>query len=367
MVDTHTSGKQKGKITDTDSTKVNYPHKCLTNKEIPAIIQGVIPPVNQTNADKVATSVRVLYVLCAILHKEIFTGASRSAAGVLKVPLVVNWKDASGTIPQNINTVRMPPRTTTPVWNSTGPSVPPINIGIQKIKGPRRPIIPQEIRNPEPLTDSINRINDKHRYPDPSWSKVIGIKTFTNESADIYARGRMNFWSDTILSESPNFMDLGLSTFNKTDELGSVVVPTARIGRPEDGSNWLLPGHDISEATADIVNRTKANNHYILKVNLKLEEKNGRSRFGRQNDPMSRPTLDSTSLVTNTTNRKTSPINSIPVGTKTPEHTPLTRLTEFPDQNKKAHIPGDLDTDPSSSDLSSKKSNLLNDSNYSKS
>ena len=43
--------------------------------------------------------------------------------------------------------------------------------------------------------------------------------------------------------------------------------------------------------------------------------------FGRQNDPMSRLTLDSTPLGKNTNNGTTSPIDSIPLGTKTPEPT----------------------------------------------
>ena len=51
-----------------------------------------------------------------------------------------------------------------------------------------------------------------------------------------------------------------------------------------------------------------------------------------------------------------SPIDSILFRTKIPEPTPLTRPTEFPEQNEKAHVPGDPDPDPSFSD-SSKKSN----------
>ena len=57
-------------------------------------------------------------------------------------------------------------------------------------------------------------------------------------------------------------MDFGLSSINKTDELGSVIIPTTRSRRPTDGSNWLLSGHDISEDTANIVSGTKANNQY---------------------------------------------------------------------------------------------------------
>ena len=77
--------------------------------------------------------------------------------------------------------------------------------------------------------------------------------------------------------------------------------------------------------------------------------------------------MDSTTLDTNTTNGKKSPIDSIPVETKTPDPMPLTRPTEPPEQNGKAHVPGDPDPDPSLSESSSKKSNYSNDSNYSKS
>ena len=63
------------------------------------IIPVVIPPVNQTTADGVALSGRYFHVVYAVLHKDIFTGAMRSVAGVLKDPLVVNWKDTGGTIP----------------------------------------------------------------------------------------------------------------------------------------------------------------------------------------------------------------------------------------------------------------------------
>ena len=77
--------------------------------------------------------------------------------------------------------------------------------------------------------------------------------------------------------------------------------------------------------------------------------------FGRLNDPMSQPTVDSTHLGTNTTDRTMLPIDSIPVGTKMTEPNPL----ELP-----TYLPGDPDLDPSLSD-SSKKSNFSNNNNSS--
>ena len=71
----------------------------------------------------------------------------------------------------------------------------------------------------------------------------------------------MNFRSDTALSVSPKFMDFGLSSVITTDELGFVLVNTTRIRRLTDSSNWLTSGHDISEATEDILCGKKAKNH----------------------------------------------------------------------------------------------------------
>ena len=178
----------------------------------------------------------------------------------------------------------------------------------------------------------------------------------------------MNFGSDTVLSEGSKFMDLGLLSVNTMDEIGSLFVPTTRIRRLTDRFNWISPGHDISEATSDRASGTKAKNYY----NFKSEFETGREKmadqdFGRQNYPISQPTLDLTPLGKNSTNRTTSPIDSIPVGTKTPDTMPLSQPTVFPEKNGKAHVPGDPNTYPSSSDASSNKPNSSNDSNYSKS
>ena len=67
LVATHTSDGKERKITDTDTTKGNYPHKLLTNREIQAFIAGVIPPIHQTTVDGVATSGWILHAVHAFL------------------------------------------------------------------------------------------------------------------------------------------------------------------------------------------------------------------------------------------------------------------------------------------------------------
>ena len=224
--------------------------------------------VNQTTTDRVTTSRGDLHAVRAVLHTDIVTGATRSSVGVLKDPLVINWKGEIRPIPVDKNTVGITSRTNTQVLSGTGPSTSPTSIGIQKTEGTRRSIILQEARNAEPLDGSINQFPAKHREPTPGWSKIIGNKLVTDKSADVYARGRMNFGSDTNLSENPNFMNFGLSPVKKIDKLRSVFVSTTRVGSPKNSSNWIKPRHDIEEATADRVSETKEKNHYNFKSDL---------------------------------------------------------------------------------------------------
>ena len=95
------------------------------------------------------------------------------------------------------NTVRIPPRATTPVRIGTRPSVSPNSIRSQEIESPRRSIVPQEVSNSKPLYTPINGIYSQHRDPTPTWSKVIGSKFSNKSSDDVYPHCRMNLACDT--------------------------------------------------------------------------------------------------------------------------------------------------------------------------
>ena len=163
----------------------------------------------------------------------------------------------------------------------------------------------------------------------------------------------MNSGSDTVLSKNPNFMNFGMLPTNTPDKLRSGIVPTTRVGRPTNVFNWIRPRHDIEESTADRVIKMKQKNHYNYKNDF--ETMREIQYFEREDISMSQPTLDSTPIVKNTTNRTTSLMDSIKVGTKTPDPMPLTKPTEFPEKNGRAHVPNDPDPDPSLSDSSLKK------------
>ena len=141
LVDTCTSGGNKRDYA-TDTTNVNSPHKLLANREILAIIQCVIPPVHQATVDGGLTYRGYLHVVRTVLSEEIVTGAAPSAAHVFEDPPLVNWKVASTSIPIDMNTVGLSPRSTTQVLTGTGTSAPPIHIRIQEVGSPRGSIGP---------------------------------------------------------------------------------------------------------------------------------------------------------------------------------------------------------------------------------
>ena len=60
--------------------------------------------------------------------------------------------------------------------------------------------------------------------PAPTFSKVIVRKLSDKSSADVYLRCWMNFTRDAVLTEIPNFLNLGMSSVHESDELGSFKI-----------------------------------------------------------------------------------------------------------------------------------------------
>ena len=117
---------------------------------------------------------------------------------------------------------------------------------------------------------SINQFSPEHGHPTPIFSKVICCKTFPDKRSDVCARKRMDLMSISVLSESPSFMNFGLTPANTPDKLKSVIVPTTRVERLTNGSDWILTKHNIEEVTVERVGEAKAYRDYILKMSLKL-------------------------------------------------------------------------------------------------
>ena len=69
-------------------------------------------------------------------------------------------------------------------------------------------------------------------------------------------------------------MNLGLLSVHTPDELGSVLIPTTRIGSPTDGFNWIPPVHIIGEVTVDRVRRMGSEKNYSAKTDFETRREN---------------------------------------------------------------------------------------------
>ena len=75
----------------------------------------------------------------------------------------------------------------------------------------------------------------------------------------------MNFRSNDVFTQNPNFVNLRIVSVNTTGKLVSVSVPTTRVKSLLCSSDCIWHEHDIEEATTDKMNETRAKRDYVLK------------------------------------------------------------------------------------------------------
>ena len=132
----------------------------------------------------------------------------------------------------------------------------------------RGPTVPVEVRNAQPFHTSINGNSSQNENHMPTFSKLIGRKLSDNSRSDIYLHCWVNFTCDAVVTKIPNFMNLGLSDIHTLDEFGSFSIPANRIVWPNNGSNWIHPGHLVSEVIAAIMSRTRSEQNHISKTDF---------------------------------------------------------------------------------------------------
>ena len=103
-----------------------------------------------------------------------------------------------------------------------------------------------------------------------SFNHVVGLGVFSGEVTDVNASKMIKFVSNTVLGETPKFMDLQLLTVNTAEKLNSVFTPITRAEGLMGNSNWLAARHGIAEVTADRVIKAKAYINYVEILSLKL-------------------------------------------------------------------------------------------------
>ena len=118
------------------------------------------------------------------------------------------------------------------------------------------------------------------------FSGVSGVETVSAEVADVNPCEAVNFASNSIFGETPNFVDLGLSPSHTADKLKSIFIHATKTGGFTDNSNRLTSSHGIAKVTEDIVSEAKVYRDSIKKsefenMNVFEQENNSRTRLNQ--------------------------------------------------------------------------------------
>ena len=90
-------------------------------------------------------------------------------------------------------------------------SVSPSRIGNQYVFSPSNPSTERRGRNTNPFDASINGFLAVNETYVSNFSGVSSVETVSTEVADVNPREKMNFASNSVFSETPKFVDLGIS------------------------------------------------------------------------------------------------------------------------------------------------------------
>ena len=229
LVATHTSIGNKRKITDNDTTNGNSPHKLILNRLIPKIIPGTIRTIYQIITEDVARIGDTSDARQTVLSKDIVTDAACSGAHIFRTTREESRTGRDGTTPQDRNIVIATASLTSPIQICHSTTYSPSRNRNQDIINLIGHVSPQWIRNAKKLKTSIDGFFAEDRVNKPIFSKVVGCSFAFDFSANANLRCGMNFRSNDVLTQNPNFITLRIASVNAMDKLGYVSVRTTSV------------------------------------------------------------------------------------------------------------------------------------------
>ena len=203
---------------------------------VPKIIPVVIGPINPlVTADMVGVQ-DILNPHQTMLQKASVTDAACSCARIFLTPGKVSHTARDNSTPWYVNSDEKS-RLILPRPGSNPNSVSLAGFGNQEVISPSHPSIAKRGRNADPFNASID-VSLAVNCPSTSYSSgIIGFEAVLREVANVNACKRMNFASNSALSKTPKFVDLGLSPANTADKLNSVFAPANRSKGLMDSPN----------------------------------------------------------------------------------------------------------------------------------
>ena len=116
-----------------------------------------------------------------------------------------------------------------------------------RVLSKQQPTVPEKIRDTQTFYASIDRKLANDGDSTSIFNKLIGSELSHISSSNLYLRCQMNLGSNTIGTEAPNFVYLGLPAFNALDEVNIFGTPSTRIRRPEGGPHLSAPDHVLEK------------------------------------------------------------------------------------------------------------------------
>ena len=142
-------------------------------------------------------------------------------------------------------------------------------------------------RNIEPLDTSVDGSTTQERNSDFSCIEKVGVKSLPDKIvADLDPSIRVNL-VNSIISESPKFIDFGLLTFDATDKPNIAFTLSTRdkssngTGRDKLKAEWLASRHDLEKASKKIAYSNHIKNSELETREL-FEQETGNITLTRQ-------------------------------------------------------------------------------------
>ena len=136
------------------------------------------------------------------------------------------------------------------------------------------PTSPDEFSNVQKLDTVVDgKLPDNQDYASV-FIKVVGRELSHGSSNGLYLRCRMNFLSNVVQTEAPQFVDLGVPAINTLNESSVLGTPATRIRMQTDGYHWTAPDHIFGEATVVGMSAARSDMDYSYKTDLTIWRKN---------------------------------------------------------------------------------------------
>ena len=215
-------------------------------------------------------------IMLATPHRtEFIRDTSCSSAWVFRNPRHVRRTDRDGTSPGKCDFAVWSPGDNRKVLiggikvsSTMGHS------GILEFLNRRQYTSPSVSRNTQKFDALVHDNLANERDSTSIFSKLLGQELSDILSADIYLRCWMDFTSNAVGTEAPNFVNFDLLAIQASDEFNAFGTPATRVRRPADGSHWSALGQVFGESTAVGMSGTRSEQKYDYKTGLGIWREN---------------------------------------------------------------------------------------------